>query len=185
MDIITDNFETKQGTGWLIAAGVGAELLHKWYDIGYNIQLSENKIEISGRMTDDIAGEEMIEYKLFAAQAGLVFGVNLIGSYLALDLGPQLQYNSKLELTNDTQEGYFINGYDGLEATDISDINRFNVNGMAGVTATFGRFRIRGQYIYGLMNSFDKLNDKNLVAGSTMKFKGNINMMTLSAFFIF
>ena len=185
LDIITDNFETKQGNGWLISAGIGAALPNKWYDISYNIQLLENNLEISGRMTDDVAGEEMIEYKMFAAQAGLVFSVNVISSYLTVDLGPQLQYNGELELTNDTQESYFINGYDNLGATDISDISRFNINGMAGVTAGFGSFKIRGQYIYGLLNSLDKLNDQNLDVGNAPKFEGHTSILTLAAFFVF
>lgn len=184
-DIISDNFETTKGDGWLVSAGIGAVLPHKWYNISYNMQLSENKIDFSGRMTDDVAGEEMIEYKLFTAQAGLIFHVKLIQSFLTLDLGPQLQYNGGLELSDSTQESYFINGYDALGAMDITDISHFNVNGMAGATAGFGAFKIRAQYIYGVTNMFRKLNDQNLDTGSTGDFKGNQSMITFAAFITF
>jgi len=184
-DIISDNFETKKENGWLISAGIGAVLPHKWYNISYSIQLSENKIGLSGRTTDDVAGEEMIEYKLFMAQAGIFFHVKLIQSFLTLDLGPQLQYNGGLELSDSAQESYFINGYDALGAMDITDISPFNVNGMAGATAGFGAFKIRVQYIYGVTNIFRKLNDQNLETGSTEDFKGNQSMITFAAFITF
>ena len=184
-DIITDNFETNKANGWLISMAVGAELPHKWYDISYNIQLAENKIEISGRMTDDVAGEEALEYKIFTAQVGLNFHINLIGSYLTLDVGPQLQYNSGLDLINDKQESYFINGYDTLGALDIKEINKFNVNGVGGATIGIGFFKIRAQYIYGITNMLNKLNDLTVADGLEDEFKGNQSMITLTAFFTF
>lgn len=184
-DIITDNFDTNKANGWLISMAVGAELPNKWYDISYNIQLSENKIEISGRMTDDVAGEETLKYKIFAAQAGLNFHINLIGSYLTLDVGPQLQYNSGLDLVNESQESYFINGFDTLGALDIKEINHFNFNGVGGITAGIGYFKIRAQYIYGITNMLNKLNDLAVADTLEDEFKGNQGMITLSAFFSF
>ena len=168
-----------------ISLGITGDLPHKFYNIGYNIQLAENKIELSGRMTDDVAGEEALEYKVFTAQAGIVFNIKLIGSYLTLDIGPQLQYNGNMELTDDAQESYFINGYESLQAIDIKEITKFNINAMGGVTAGFGAFKIRGQYIYGVTNMLNKLNDQDLSIGENSKFKGNMSMMTLAAFITF
>lgn len=184
-DIDTDNFETKQGTGWLISTGIGAYLPHKWFDISYNIQLSQNQFEMSGRMTDDVAGDELIEYKVFAAQAGLIFHINVIGPYLTIDIGPQLQYNGKLEFTDSSQESYFINGYDALGAMDITDITQFVINGAGGVSAGYGPIKVRAQYIYGLSNSLNKLNGQNLNTGETVKFEGHQKMLTFAAFFTF
>ncbi|MBT8254010.1 MAG: hypothetical protein HKN00_08205 [Flavobacteriaceae bacterium] len=182
-DMISDNFETKKGNGWLISTGIGAYLPHKWYDISYNIQLMQNKFEVSGRVSDDVTGNEMVEYKMFAAQAGLVFHINIIGANLSLDLGPQLHYNGELEITDGVKENYFINGYESLMASEITDINKFNINGMAGVTAGFGRFKVRAQYIYGLLNSLDKLNKKAIEGAG--EFKGNPIMFTAAAFISF
>lgn len=179
-DMISDNFETRQGTGFLVSAGIGAPLPHKWYDISYNIQLLKNNFDIDGRISDDVAGNEWIEYEMFAVQAGLVFHINIIGSYLTLDLGPQLAYNSDLEVGQSDKENYFLNDYESLMAKDITDINNFNINGMAGVSAGFGRLKLRAQYIYGALNSLNNLND----LGQGNDFKGNPNFITLAAFLL-
>jgi hypothetical protein len=45
-------------------------------------------------------------------------------------------------------------------------------------------FRIRAQYIYGLTNMLNKLNNNNLqFTGENTEFKGNQNIITLSALF--
>ena len=139
-DISTDNFITKSSNGWFVSAGIGAPLPNKWYDISYNIQLAENKVELSGRVSDDVNGDESLEYKIFTTQVGIVFHVNIIGSTFTLDLGPQLQYNGEMELTDRDMESYFINGFEQLMAADIEDINNFNLNAMGGVTLSFGNF---------------------------------------------
>lgn len=184
-DLLSDNFQTKSSTGFLVSMGIGADLPHKWYNISYNIQIAENKFDLSGRMSDDVTGNETLEYKVFTAQLGLIMHVKLIGPYLTLDLGPQLQYNGELELTDDAQESYFINNYESLQAIDIKEITNFNVNALGGVTLSFGAFKLRGQYIYGITNMLNKLNDQDLNAGNNASFKGNQSMLTLAAFIVF
>jgi len=69
---------------------------------------------------------------------------------------------------------------------DITDISRFNINGAVGLSAGFGRFFLRGQYIYGFTNILGRLNDKNLnIGNNTAKFKGNQSMLTLTVLLIF
>ena len=185
-DIKTDNFITKSGQGW--AGGVSAtlDLPHKGYTVSYGMQFSESSLEISGRMTDDVSGNEMLEYKLMAVQLGFTYHKKIFGDNFTIDLGPQLQYNGKLELKDSTQEGYFINGYDSLTALDIKDISQFNVNGMIGASAGIGSFKIKAQYIYGLLNTFEKLNSKNLnIDSNADKFKGNQTMLVFAAMFSF
>jgi len=185
-DIITDNFSTNSGNGWVAGLSATVDLPHKWFTVSYGMQMSESNMEISGRMKDDEAGEEMIKYKLMAVQLGLTYYIKLIGDNLTIDIGPQLQYNSKLELKDKNQEGYFINGYDTITAKDISDISQFNVNGLIGASAGIGFFKIKAQYIYGFTNIFNKLNDKILnTSNSTEKFKGNQSMIVLAAMFSF
>lgn len=180
-DMITDNFETQQNTGFIVSAGIGAPLPHKWYDVSYNFQILKNKFDIDGRVSDDVTGNEWIEYEMFGVQAGLVFHINIIGSYLTLDVGPQLAYNSDLEVRDSEKENYFLNNYEMLQAKDIIDVNNFNVNGMAGVSAGFGPLKLRAQYIYGVLNTFDKLND----LGEGNDFKGNPSYITFTAFLLF
>ena len=185
-DIITDNFVTKSSTGWVGGLSAIVDLPHKWFTISYGMQVSENNIEISGRMTEDVAGNEMLKYKLMTVQIGLTYYIKILGDNLTIDLGPQLQYNDKLELKDETKEGYFINGYDSVTAKDISEITKFNINGLIGASAGIGVFKIKAQYIYGFTNILNNLNGRNINTGnSTEKFKGNQSMIVLAAMFTF
>ena len=185
-DIITDNFMTKSSTGWVGGLSATVDLPHKWFTVSYGMQVSENNIEISGRMNEDVAGNEMLKYKLMTVQIGLTYYIKILGDNLTIDLGPQLQYNDKLELKDETKEGYFINGYDSVTAKDISEITKFNVNGLVGASAGIGVFKIKAQYIYGFTNILNKLNGRNIDTGnSTEKFKGNQSMIVLAAMFTF
>lgn len=185
-NFITDNFTTKSGFGWAGGLSATVDIPHLWYTVSYGMQLSENNFEISARPFENIPENEMIGIKLMAAQLGFTYHVKIIGSYLTLDLGPQLQYNGELEFKDDNKKDYFINGYNSLKATDILDISKFNVNGMAGISAGIGSFRIKAQYIYGFLNTFNKLNDKNInVDNSSEKFKSNQSMMVFMAMFSF
>ena len=99
-DIITDNFETKKNTGYIGGLTASVNIPHKWYNVSYNIQLSENNIDILGE-TPATAMQEYIEYKMFTAQISLLLHAKLIGNNLTLDVGPMLQYNSDLEMKDD------------------------------------------------------------------------------------
>ena len=185
-DISTDNFVTKKGNGFIGGMAATVDLPHKWYTVSYGMLLSENNLEISGRITDDVAGNEMIEYKLMTVQVGFLFHAKILSDNLTFDLGPQLQYNGKLELKDSDNETYFINGYDNLMAKDISDISQFNANGVVGITAGLGAFKVRAQYGYGFTNIFSKLNNSDLNIGSgESKFKGNQELLTLTAMITF
>lgn len=180
-NIKTNNFITEKSNSFTIGFAATVDLPHRWYTVSYGMQISENSFEISGRMTNDVAGNEMIKYKIKAAQLGFLFHGKVLGSYLTIDAGPQIQYNGNLELKDKQQEAYFINGYDDLSATDITDISKFNINGAVGLTAGIGFFKVRAQYIYGFLNIFDKLNTGN----STTTFKGNPETLAFTAMFTF
>jgi hypothetical protein len=180
-DINTDNFVTKKGKGFIGGMAATVDLPHKWYTVSYGMLLSENNIEIEGRMTDDVVGNEMIEYKMMTVQVGFLFHAKAIGGVLTFDLGPQLQYNGKLELKDSDNETYFINGYENLMAKDISEISPFNINGIVGLSAGVGAFRVRAQYGYGFTNIFNKLNNSGLdTTGGKSKFKGNQELLSLA-----
>ncbi len=181
-NIKTDNFTTKQGSGYFVSLATTVDIPHRWYTVSYGMQISENTFEISGRMTDDVAGNEAIEYKLMAAQLSFLFHAKLIGSHLTFDAGPQIQYNGDLDLKNSQQEDYFINGYNNVSASDITKMSKFNANGAVGITAGFGPLKFRAQYIYGFLNMFNKLNDE-LTVNDT--FKGNPESLMFSAMFTF
>jgi hypothetical protein len=185
-DIKTDNFVTKKSNGFIGGMAATVDLPHKWYTVSYGMLLSENNLEISGRMTDDVVGNEMIEYKMMTVQIGFLFHAKVIGENLTIDLGPQVQYNGKLELKDSKNETYFINGYDNLVAKDISEISQFNANGIIGLSAGIGAFRIRAQYGYGFTNILNKLNNNDLdTSGGEGKFKGNQQLLSLTAMISF
>ncbi len=185
-DIATDNFETKAGNGWVGGLTATVDLPHKWYAVSYNIQLSENNLEISGRELPISTVSEMMDYKLMTVQVAFLFHLKLVKNNITLDAGPMLQYNGELELKNDAQQNYIIDGYTDLTAKDISDISKFNVNGAIGATAGFDHFKIRAQYIYGFTNMLNKLNSQDLnTTPSNEKFKGNQQMIALTAMILF
>src|SRR5690606_1146091 len=162
------------------------DLPHRWYAVSYNIQLSENNLEISGRELPISTVSEMMDYKLMTVQVAFLFHLKLVKNNITLDAGPMLQYNGELELKNDAQQNYIIDGYTDLTAKDISDISKFNVNGAIGATAGFDHFKIRAQYIYGFTNMLNKLNSQDLnTTPSNEKFKGNQQMITLTAMILF
>ena len=146
------------------------------------MQVSESNMEIMGRRLP-AAASESIEYKLMAVQAQFLFHAKIAKDYFMLDAGPMLQYNGQLDLKDSEQGNYLINGYTNLLAEDISDISKFNINASIGATAGFDHFKLRVQYIYGITNMFNKLNDQNLnTAPSNETFKGNQSMLVFMAF---
>lgn len=180
-DIVTDNFTTEKQNGFIVGLTGIVNVEHKWYDFSYGVQFSQNNVNILGGMTD-VDGNESLEYKFSAAQLALLLHAKIIQQNLTIDFGPVIQANGFLELKNKDQEGYFINGFDGLHAKGLRDISKFNINGAIGATAGFKHFRIRAQYQYGLTNMLNKLNDLEIVG---TKFKGNQSQVILTAMVLF
>jgi hypothetical protein len=188
-NIKTDNFITDSGKGWSAGLTAIVNVEHKWYDVSYGIQFTESIVAISGRPTDDVAAEDMIDMKLSGAQLGVLMHAKLLGGNrqnLTLDFGPMIQANGYFEPKNDEEADYFINGFDDLQVKEIRDVSKFNINGAVGATAGIKNFRLRAQYQYGLTNVFGKLNNQDLTLGSnTAKFKGNQTNLVFTALLLF
>lgn len=186
-DIVTNNFETKSGSGWMGGMSATVDIPHRWYNVSYSIQFSENNIDIFGRSNSIITTDEPIEFKMYTVQVALLAHIKLIGSNLTLDAGPMLQYNSDLELKNKEQSDYIITNYNNLVADEIKSINNFNFDGAVGLTAGFDSFKVKAQYIYGFTNALNKLNNKNLdtTGSNESSFKGNQSILAVSAMFTF
>ena len=183
-DIITDNFETKSNSGFIGGMSASVDIPHRWYNVSYNIQLSENKIDINASPLGSLE-EEFVEYKMFTANISFLFHIKLISNNLTLDVGPMLQYNSELELKDSSKEGYIIKGYNNLLTEDIRDISKFNANGAVGLSLGVRRLLLRAQYIYGFTNILGKLNDQDLDIDSNDKFKGNQSLLAFTAIITF
>lgn len=182
-DIQTDNFETKKNSGFIGGMAASVDIPHKWYNVSYNIQLSENHIDIN-TLSPSLT-EEFVEYKVFMANISFLLHVKLIKNHLTLDVGPMLQYNGELELKDDAKEGYLIKGYNNLLTEDIRDISNFNVNGAVGLSLGIRQFLIRAQYMYGFTNMLGNLNKQDFDIGTKGKFKGNQSLLALSAIITF
>ncbi|WP_083823845.1 hypothetical protein [Bizionia argentinensis] len=180
-DLVSNNFTTKKGAGWMLGASATVDLPHKWYNMSYNIQLAENNLGIAASNIG-YSNEEFIDYKVLTAQIALLVHIKLIESFLTIDVGPMLQYNGQLDLDDKNQGGFMIANYNNLLAKDIKEISRFNVDGAIGLSAGFNHFRLKAQYIYGILNTLDNLNKQNLdQTGNTGKFKGNQSMLAFTA----
>ena len=185
-DIITDNFTTKKGNGWQAGASATVDIPHKWYNVSYTIQLSENNVGIATKPIALNPLEEFVDYKIFTAQVALMMHVKLVQSFLTIDVGPMIQYNSDMEMKDKAYENYVISSYDNLLAKDVKDITNFNINGAVGVSAGYAFFRLKAQYIYGFTNMLNKLNDSNLdLTGNDKKIKGNQSMLAFTAMITF
>jgi hypothetical protein len=184
-DIITDNFITKRGTGFIGGMVATVDIPHKWYTVSYGFQFSQNSLEITGRPSITTVTQEPIEYDIKMAQVAFLLHVKLISDYVTLDVGPQLQYNSGLELKEDNQNNFIIQGYDNLFAEDLSNISNFNANGVIGASAGIGSFKLRAAYSYGFTNIFGKLNDQDFNLSNADRFEGNQTMLSFALMITF
>ena len=186
-NVVTDNFETQSSTGWLGGMSATVDLPHRWYNVSYCMQMSENNLDVFGHPDIISLSDEPVEFKIFTVQVALLAHVKLIGSNVTLDAGPMFQYNSEMELNDKSQEGYILTNYDNLTADEIKGINQFNADGTIGLTVGYESFKLRGQYIYGFTNIFNKLNsaDIDTSGSSENKFKGNQSMLAFTAMFTF
>lgn len=180
-NILTDNFETQASSGFTGGLTAWVDIPHKWYNVSYNISLSESNFDISARSPLNSMAE-FVEYKLLMAQLSLLLHAKVLGNNLTFDVGPMLQYGGELELKDDEKEDYIITNYNNLLASDVAEISRFNINGVVGLTAGFGRFAIKAHYVYGFTNILNKLNEQGLdSAPNNSKFKGNQSMLLFTA----
>lgn len=185
-NITTDNFITEQGDGFLGGLSATVDIPHKWYNISYGMQMSESNIGISARPSAASSLMESIEYKMFAAQVALMMHLKLVENNFTIDVGPMIQYNGKLELKDESKEGYIINDYVNLKATDITNISQFNLNGAVGASLGLRFIKLKAQYVYGFTNILKKLENQNLdTSGGDERFKGNMTMLTFGAMISF
>ncbi|MDO5969170.1 hypothetical protein Q4Q35_05055 [Flavivirga aquimarina] len=186
-NITTNNFITSQGNGFMGGFSTMVDIPHRFYNVSFGMQISQNNIDISARpsMLSNSDPNAFIEYKMLAAQVALLGHIKLIKNYVTIDLGPMLQYNGTLELKDKSQANYYINNYSNLLASDISNISQFNINGTIGASAGYKFIRLKAQYIYGFTNILRKLNSQDVdSSGGNSSFKGNQNMLVFGVLFL-
>jgi len=177
-DIKTSNFITTPGIGFIGGLATRGDFYNNM-DIQFGINIANNKLEVQGKelgTTTPVA----IDYGLLNAQVHLLFGYKIIGDNrnmqgkfkLTAEFGPVLQVNSKMKLSDKTQEEFVIDKAN-ITAMELTDISGININGLAGLSIGLEKFRVFGHYQYGFNNILNKLND---IEGKTQSFKGNVSM---------
>ena len=179
-DINTSDFVTEQGTGF--AAGFTTRgSFRNNFDLIYGISFYSTSLGIEGS-TALGTDTQNISYSMSAAQVTFLGSYNIVKHHLSLEFGPVLQINSKMNLDSETREDYVLTGYNTLTAKDVQDISKVNFHVVGGITAGIESFRVFAQYQYGVTNTLNKLNDKNLEKDD---FEGHSSTITLGALFYF
>ncbi|WP_281847342.1 hypothetical protein [Olleya namhaensis] len=185
-DIITDNFDTKKGDGWIANMTATVDIPQKWFNVSYGMQLSENTISTTGFDLASTLAAQDVEYKIFTAQVQFLWHAKPFRtSHFTIDFGPMLQYNSDLELSDDQQEDFILADFDTVRASAVKDLNNFNVNGTIGATLGMGFFKVRAQYIYGFTNILGALNDSDFNQTLGRDFKGHQSMFAFTGMITF
>lgn len=179
-DINTSDFVTEQGTGFAGGFTTRGSFRNN-FDLIYGIGFYSTSLGIEGSTllgTDT----QTINYTITAAQINFLGSYNIVKHHLSVEFGPVLQINSKMNVDSESLEDFVLTGYDTLTAKDIQDISKVNFHVVGGLTAGIESFRVFAQYQYGVTNTLNKLNDKNLEKDD---FEGHSSTITLGALFYF
>ncbi len=166
----TDNFETKEGTGWNLGLSVRGNFYNNW-DMVYAIQFSENSFSVP-TLNPLLLKAEDVEYKIQGVKISLTPSYNIVYNHLSLEAGPVLQVNGKAKF----KEQFENNVINGSLATvkDLEQVTTFNILGTVGVTAGFRHLRVNVQYQYGFNNFLSQIEEGPFGE----KVKGNLGILS-------
>lgn len=185
-DIKTDNFNTTEQKGWLVKATTTVDIPHKWYNMSYGMQISQNNLDVAGRLTETSEEIVPLNYSITGAQLSLLWHAKTLGGHLTFDLGPMVQYNSKLTLVDKEQEELIVNNFNKVTAKDIQDISNLHIVPAVGLTLGISHFKVSAQYLFTITNMLGKLNKSDLnLEDKEVDFKGHQHMITISGIFTF
>ena len=123
---------------------------------------------------------EETSYNIIGAQVNFWPSYDIIPYHLSIEGGPTLQINSRLRLSDSSQEDNIVVGYSSLSAQDISEITR--IVPLAGIAISGGteRFRFTVQYQYGFTNILNNLNNQDLemTDAAATDFTGNVSAIS-------
>lgn len=156
--IQTDNFKTMERTGFFGGLTTRATVYNNFLVI-YGVNFFQSNTGMS--LSEPPSGLfQEVDFKATGVQLNLFAGHKIFGEYLSIEVGPVLQINSKWK-PNEEFEDYYVEGY-SLQAKDLEDISRVNLNAAANLSAGFSSFKFWFQYQYGVNNIFGKLNSEDL-----------------------
>lgn len=157
--ITSGNLNTSKKLSYMAGLTTRASFFNN-YLIIYGVNFFEFKTGISGREEIQSQNASEIEFKATGVQLNLFLGRKIFGEYLSLEAGPVLQINSKLIAEGQFKDQY-IEDY-SLQAKDLEDISKINLNLAANISAGIRDVKFWFQYQYGVTNIFNNLNSKEL-----------------------
>lgn len=178
-DIMTSDFNTKQGGGFLGGFSTRGAFRNN-FDLIFGLNYFTNNVEIFGAASP--TETQYIDYNLQGVQLYVLGSFNIIENHLSIEFGPILNISSKLNLKTEQFEDYILDGYTTLEAKDIQDTAPVNFHLQGGITGGVRNFRVSAQYQYGVTNMLGKLNKNDLEYDN---FKGNSSLILLAGTFYF
>jgi len=145
----------------------------------YGLDFLSSSVNIQTREVGSTQTEDT-EFSTIGAKLNIFLSYNLIDKHLAIDVGPALLINGKLEVKESSQEGNIVSGYTSLTAGDLEEISRINPFGVIGITGGFEHVRFTVQYHYGFTNILNNLNDQNLseIDAQASDFSGNASIIS-------
>jgi len=177
IDIDTQDFNLKGETGFLGGLTTRGRLYNE-FGIVYGIDFLSSNLNLQSRALGETSQEDT-RYTIIGAQLNILFSYNIIEKHLALDLGPALLVNGKMNLREAGQKDNIVEGYTALRAEDVQEISRINGFGIIALTGGFEHVRFTLQYQYGFTNIFDNLNQQGLldVDPGAKGFKGSPSLL--------
>ena len=157
--ISSDNFNTSQKTSYMAGLTTRASFYRNFLII-YGVNFYEFKTGLTGYESNLSQSPAEIDFNASAVQLNLFLGTKILGEYLSIEAGPVLQVNGKL-IAEESRKDYFMEDYN-LQAKDLEDISKINLNLAANISAGIRDVKFWIQYQYGLTNIFKNLNTKGL-----------------------
>lgn len=153
--INSDNFHTSPKTSFMAGLSTRASFYRNFLII-YGVNFYEFNTGLNGYEPSLLQSPAEIDFKVTGVQLNLFLGTKIFGEYLSIEAGPVLQINSKMT-TEDSYKNYVIEDYK-IQAKDLEDISKINLNLAAAVSAGIRDVKIWFQYQYGVNNIFKGLN---------------------------
>ena len=173
--LTTKNFDTKPELGWVGGLSVRGNYYNDFSMI-FGMQFSENNFTVA-TLSSPFLKKQDLKYTLASAQIRLLLSYNIVKDHVSLDFGPVLQVNGKLKIDSRFEDN-IVSGTT-LTAKDIIDINTFNGNLYAGISAGNRRIRAIICYQYGVNNILNNLNQKpELQQSNSSKFTGHLGIIS-------
>lgn len=182
-DIITDNFQTEQGTGYTFGFQTRGAFYNN-FDLIYGISFVQSEVGILARNVGDPTSNfqsQYVNYTMQAAQINFLASMYIINEHLSIEAGPILNVNGKLKIDREEFENFVVDGYDTLRASDLENVSRVHFLLAGGITAGIEHFRLGAMYQYGVSNLFNRYNDIADIEKPNGKFSGNTSSILLTA----